>query len=112
METLRFGKFKGQAFDKTPEWYQKWLLSQDWYKASKEVLDFIASKNESYALIENGIIHTDDLSLEDANEMLERHKNCFPDCRWEILPMNSVNGMDKAEGILQRHARISSRYYS
>ena len=31
--TLKFGKFKGQDFYSTPEWYQKWLLNQDWFKA-------------------------------------------------------------------------------
>jgi hypothetical protein len=29
---LKFGKFKGQDFYKTPLYYQKWLLKQDWFK--------------------------------------------------------------------------------
>jgi len=33
METLKFGKFKGQKFSETPTWYQSWLLKQDWFKA-------------------------------------------------------------------------------
>lgn len=33
---LRFGKFKGQKFNNTPNWYQDWLLKQDWFKAPKK----------------------------------------------------------------------------
>ena len=29
---LKFGKFKGQDFSQTPQWYQNWLLNQDWFK--------------------------------------------------------------------------------
>jgi len=29
---LKFGKFKGIEFNKTPAWYQEWLLKQDWFK--------------------------------------------------------------------------------
>ena len=29
---LKFGKHKGQMFFNTPVSYQKWLLSQDWFK--------------------------------------------------------------------------------
>lgn len=36
METLKFGKFKGQKLSDTPTWYQEWLLKQDWYKAPKQ----------------------------------------------------------------------------
>jgi len=36
--TLRFGKFKGQEFTNTPEWYQEWLLKQYWFKAPKKDL--------------------------------------------------------------------------
>ena len=32
MATLKFGKFKGQEFDNTPQWYRDWLLKQDWFK--------------------------------------------------------------------------------
>ena len=36
METiLKFGKFKGQKLSDTPQWYQDWLLNQDWFKANK-----------------------------------------------------------------------------
>ena len=100
---LKFGKFKGVEFNSTPQWYQNWLLKQDWFNAPQK-------SNESYALVENGVIHTDDLTLKDANEMKQRHQNCFPNCTWEVLPMNAVVGMDKAEGILQRHMRISAKY--
>lgn len=30
--TLKFGKHKGKAFLSTPQSYQTWLLSQDWFK--------------------------------------------------------------------------------
>ena len=29
---LTFGKFKGQNFNQTPDWYQNWLVKQDWFK--------------------------------------------------------------------------------
>ena len=29
---LKFGKFKGAKLSETPEWYQNWLLKQDWFK--------------------------------------------------------------------------------
>jgi uncharacterized protein (DUF3820 family) len=103
--TLSFGKFKGQEFESTPTWYQSWLLKQDWFEHPKKQV------SESYALIENGVIHTDDIDLESANEMLERHKRTFPNCHWEILPMSAVNGFEKAEGILERHSRIARRYF-
>lgn len=31
MEILKFGKFKGKKFSDTPQWYQKWLVKQDWF---------------------------------------------------------------------------------
>jgi hypothetical protein len=31
MNILKFGKFKGQKFSDTPQWYQKWLLNQNWF---------------------------------------------------------------------------------
>ena len=31
--TLKFGKYKGQNFQSTPQSYQSWLMSQDWFKA-------------------------------------------------------------------------------
>ena len=106
METvLNFGKFKGQSFEATPKWYQDWLLKQDWFNHPKK-----DELTQSYALIENGVIHTDGLTFSDATEMCERHSRCFPKCRWEVLPMKSICGMDKAEGILQRHSRIAATY--
>lgn len=102
METLKFGKFKGQKVCDTPTWYQQWLLKQDWFNGT--------TSEEGYALVENGVIHTDDLTLEDANKMMQRHQNCFPNCTWEVLPMSAVIGMEKAEGILERHMRISAKY--
>jgi hypothetical protein len=103
MEILKFGRFKGQRFNETPMWYQDWLLKQDWFNSQQKA-------NDGFALVENGIIHTEDLALEDANEMQRRHKNCFPTHIWEVLPMSAVVGMDKGEGILERHRRISTKY--
>jgi hypothetical protein len=108
--TLKFGKYKGQQFLSTPVSYQNWLLQQDWFKIPSGY-NTTDVDNESYALIENGVIHTDDLSLSSATEMKERHMRCFPNCRWEILPMSSVKGFDKAEGTLQRHKRIAIKYH-
>ena len=34
---LKFGKFKGQNLSNTPEWYQDWLMKQDWFKPTKVV---------------------------------------------------------------------------
>jgi hypothetical protein len=31
MNILKFGKFKGQKFSDTPQWYQKWLSKQEWF---------------------------------------------------------------------------------
>ena len=103
METLNFGKFKGQKLNDTPAWYQTWLLKQDWFNGNP-------SSTEDYALIENGVIHTSGLSLSDANEMKERHQRCFPIITWEVLPDSATIGMDKGEGILERHMRISMKY--
>lgn len=104
---LKFGKFKGQDFSSTPQWYQKWLSQQDWFKTngSSKPID-----NTSYALLECGSIHTEDLDLESANEMLERHAKCFPNSTWVVVPMSTTKGLDKAEGILERHSRISRKY--
>lgn len=30
--TLNFGKFKGELFSQTPDWYQNWLPQQAWFK--------------------------------------------------------------------------------
>jgi len=35
--TLSFGKFKGQLFSQTPDWYQNWLPQQAWFKAPKSL---------------------------------------------------------------------------
>jgi len=104
--TLKFGKYKGQLFLSTPVSYQNWLLNQDWFKAPNQE----SVEKYEYALIENYTIHTSDISLSDAEEMLQRHKNCFPDHRWEIKKMSDVVGWEKGEGILQRSRRIAMRY--
>jgi hypothetical protein len=36
---LKFGKHKGMEFKNTPKSYQDWLLSQDWFKESREYND-------------------------------------------------------------------------
>jgi hypothetical protein len=69
-------------------------------------------KNQSYALTENGSIHTDDLDLASANEMLERHKRFFPNCTWDVIPMGSTKGMENLSGFLENHRRSAVRYRS
>ena len=39
---------------------------------------------DTWALFEQGTIHSKDLSKEEADEMLERHKRIFPDLEWYI----------------------------
>jgi hypothetical protein len=102
---LKFGKFKGLTFEQAPKWYQQWLLQQDWFN-----MPIRPTATDSYALVENGVIHTEDLTLEKANEMKQRHHRCFPDCTWEVLPMSALIGLDKAEGMLERHMRVSAKY--
>ena len=34
--TLKFGKFKGQLFSQTPDWYQEWLSKQVWFKMPQD----------------------------------------------------------------------------
>jgi hypothetical protein len=105
--TLKFGKYKGQQFLSTPVSYQNWLTQQDWFKIPN---DAISVDNNSYALIENGIIHTDYICKQDAEEMLERHRSCFPLSSWSIAKMSEVKGIEKLEGMLERHMRISAKY--
>ena len=104
---LKFGKHKGEMFLSTPSSYQNWLLNQDWFKMPN---DAVVVDNDSYALIENGVILTDDITKESAEDMLQRHRNCFPECIWSIAKMSEVKGIEKAEGMLQRHMRISAKY--
>lgn len=42
--------------------------------------------NELWALIEEDVVHTKDLSKEDAEEMLKRYQDCFPDVDFYIVP--------------------------
>lgn len=46
---------------------------------------------ERFNLIEEGMIHTSDLSLEWAEEMLETHSNTFPDIQFWIEPIKYRN---------------------
>ena len=96
---LKFGKFKGQEFKNTPTWYQEWLLQQSWFTYD----------STEYSLFENGVCHTTNLSKESAEEMLQRHKNCFPQHNWWIEPAKEHH--IPAEGFLERHMRIAKRYW-
>ena len=104
---LKFGKFKGQELSSTPQWYQNWLRNQDWFNYSQSNK---ASDTTSYALLECGAIHTSDMDLESANEMLERHKRCFPNSTWLVVEISATKGLEKLEGILERHMRISAKH--
>jgi hypothetical protein len=42
-----------------------------------------------YNLIEEGTIHTEDLSYEDAIEMEERHSDTFPEIQFWIEPVGN-----------------------
>lgn len=46
----------------------------------------MAANDELWALIEEDVVHTKDLSKEDAEEMLKRYRNCFPDLDFYIVP--------------------------
>ena len=56
----------------------------------------------NYCLIENGSIHTEDLNLSEASEMLTRHMKFFPNCIWEIREKQDTKTMDKAYGLMER----------
>ena len=45
---LKFGKFKGVEFNSTPQWYQNWLLKQDWFKMPKQ-LDALTIAQKQYS---------------------------------------------------------------
>jgi uncharacterized protein (DUF3820 family) len=104
---LKFGKFRGQMFLSTPSSYQSWLLSQDWFKIPSD-----AQELKTYALLECDNVHTEGLSYEDAIEAQNRHQRCFPELSWNIVPQNQISGLEKLEGMLERHSRISARYFS
>lgn len=57
---------------------------------------------KTYTLIENGVIHTDDLDQESAQEMLSRHQRFFPNERWEILESASVQNFDRGMSLVER----------
>lgn len=107
---LKFGKYKGTQFSSTPKSYQDWLLGQDWFNINNQEMLPQSKQSESFALVENGLIHTEHLSFDDATEMKERHARCFPNCVWAVMSMSEVKGMDKGEGILERHRRIYAKY--
>jgi hypothetical protein len=72
----------------------------------------MSNKNTQYALIEQGSIHTDWLSLEDAKEMLERHSSFFPGINWAIVPMSEVEDKERLKGYLERQREIAVKYRS
>jgi len=49
--TLKFGKYKGQEFLSTPQSYQTWLTSQDWFKipSTEERMPRISSSWNGYS---------------------------------------------------------------
>jgi hypothetical protein len=70
--TLKFGKYKGQDFLSTPQSYQTWLTSQDWFKmpstevkydvVRKFVSEYIIGMGKRYEIVMEG------LSFEDAEQ--------------------------------------------
>ena len=65
---------------------------------------------ETYALLENGSVHTDDLDKKSAQEMLERHSRIFPDLHWEVVPMGATRGAEKLRGLMERQRDSAVRY--
>lgn len=48
---LKFGKYKGQTFESTPQSYRDWLLSQSWFKlpTNEERMPRISSNWDGYS---------------------------------------------------------------
>jgi hypothetical protein len=67
--------------------------------------------NTLYALLENGSIHTGDLTLDAAKEMLERHKRIFDTIEWNVVPMSETKGKERLVGFLERHRQNAIRYH-
>ena len=65
-----------------------------------------------YALLENGSVHTSNLTLADANEMLERHSRIFDTIQWDIVPMAETKNREKLVGFLERHRQNAIRYHA
>lgn len=67
---------------------------------------------KQYALLENGSIHTADLNLKDAKEMLERHSRIFDTINWQIAPMSEVKDRERLIGFLERQRQNAIRYHA
>lgn len=65
-----------------------------------------------YALVESGSIHTSGLTLDEANEMLERHSRIFDNTQWDVVPMSETKNMEKLVGFLERHRQNAIRYHA
>lgn len=68
------------------------------------------AKMKTYALLENGSVHTDDLDKRSADEMLERHSRIFPNLKWEVVPTGSTNGIERLKGLMDRQRDSAVRY--
>lgn len=51
--TLKFGKYKGLLFSNTPEWYQDWLLAQDWFVVPPAPLNALGTAQKDFGDINN-----------------------------------------------------------
>jgi len=70
--TLKFGKFKGQEFASTPDWYQAWLLKQDWFKIeSPKKWEVVQVFEKEYAMAtgRKAEVHYQNLDFEAAREL-------------------------------------------
>jgi hypothetical protein len=70
--TLKFGKFKGQQFSSTPDWYQAWLLKQDWFKLeSPKKWEVVQVFEKEYAMAtgRRAEVHYQNLDFEAAREL-------------------------------------------
>ena len=67
---------------------------------------------QRYALLEQGCVHTEDLTLDEVNEAVDRHKKFFPDLSWEKAPMSEVKDKVRLKGYLERQREIAVKYHS
>ena len=52
---LKFGKYKGQNFQSTPQSYQSWLMSQDWFKAPTSQLNAMQQAQKNISTLSNSL---------------------------------------------------------
>ena len=82
LENMLFGLLDGYLY---PE--LKGLVAEAGFEAADVLfIDSLLHKlpTQRYNLIEEGMIHTEDLTLSDAAEMLERYESTYPDINFWV----------------------------